>query len=145
MSEVQAKEMAGLMERLAKCEEEKDAIQATLTEKNKEISSIESAIRNHLLELGWDEFKCPLGEVKLREEFQVRMPPEDRKQELWEWMKEKGIFERYATVHAVSLKALFKAEREIAVHSGADPITFSLPGMEPATVFQVVKFRPVKK
>lgn len=146
MSDVRVQELSGLIEQLAQAESEKDGMEAALKEKNKEIARIESSLRGYLAELQWTEFTAPAGKVSLGETFNIKMPQgEEAKGELFSWMRKQGIYDKYATVHATALKALFKVERELALERGEDPVTFALPGMEPATVYEIVKFKPAKK
>lgn len=144
MGEITVKDLDSLIEQLRIKEEEKDKIEALLTEKNKEISSLELRATEVLKSLEREEYDSPFGKISFEEVFQVKQPADENKHLLWDWMKEKGIFERYAQVHATALKSLFKTERNIAIENGEDPITFALPGMEPATIFEKLKFRPKK-
>lgn len=144
MSDITIKQVDELLQKLAVLETEKDEISAVLTLKNKEISSLEFAITEVLESLGREEYDSPHGTAKIAEDLQVKQPSDENKHLLWEWMKAKGIFERYAQVHATSLKSLFKAERVIAIDNGEDPMTFALPGMEPATILRRLKFKAKK-
>lgn len=139
---VSLKQMDDLFKALTKLEKEKEEIQDSLKEKNKEIAIQELKISEILTSLERDEYESPVGKASFEVIFQVKNPSDENKHLLWEWMKEKGIFERYAQVHATSLKSLFKVERDIAIENGEDPMTFALPGMEPATIFKKLKFKP---
>lgn len=144
-TQISVKELDSILETLGKLESEKDVIEETLKAKNKEISSVELRVTEVLKSLEREEYDCPHGKVSFEEVFNVKMPLEDQKELLWNWMREKGIYDRYATVHATSLKSLFKAERNAAIQNGEDPLTFALPGMEPATIFEKIKFKPKRK
>lgn len=144
MSEITIKQVDDLLKQLALLEDEKETITQILTAKNKEIASLEWKLTEVLDSLERDEYESPFGKVSISPEFQVRQPLDENKHLLWGWMKEKGIFERYAQVHAGALKSLFKEERAIAIENGEDPMTFTLPGMEPATIFRKLKFKPKK-
>lgn len=136
------KQVDDLFKELTGLEVAKEEISETLKNKNKEIAALEAKITEVLVSLERDSYESPFGKASFVEEFQVRQPADERKHLLWEWMKEKGIFERYAQVHATALKSLFKMERTLAIENGEDPITFALPGMEPATIFRKLKFKP---
>lgn len=101
-----------------------------------------------LKDLNREDYKSPTGSISIRHLLQVRMPQSpERKAELWAWMREKGIYDRYATVQANSLKSLFEAEMAIAQREQGDsfdPVLFALPGMDPATFFDDLKFTPSK-
>lgn len=144
-TQITVKELDTLLEQLGKLEDEKEAISESLKAKNKEISSLELRITEVLKSLEREEYDSPHGKCSFEEVFNVKMPTEENKEQLWAWMREKGIYDRYATVHATSLKSLFRAERNIAIENGEDPLTFALPGMEPATIFEKLNFKPKKK
>lgn len=142
---ISVKELDSVLETLAQLETEKDVIAETLKEKNKQISSVELRVTEVLRSLEREEYDSPHGKVTFEEVFNVKMPSDETKEQLWTWMREKGIYDRYASVHATSLKSLFKAERNAAIQNGEDPLTFALPGMEPATIFEKIKFKPKRK
>lgn len=144
MAEVSVKVMDDLLALLKSREEAKDAIEADLKEMNKEISSLQIRATELLKSLDREEYDGPHGKISFETVFNVKQPTDENKHLLWDWMRERGIFERYASVNAISLKSLFKAERNAAIEAGEDPMTFSLPGMEPATIFEKLKFRPKK-
>lgn len=145
---VSTEDLAFVMGQLSEKQAELNALEAEVTKANKVIMRMKSILTSVMKDLGWDEFKSPHGSVKITPQLQVKMPQSpEAKAELWAWMREKGIYDRYATVHAVSLKALFKAEMEVAkAEQGEDfdPIGFHLPGMDPATYFEDLKFTPPK-
>ncbi len=137
-------DLDNLVEEIHKKREEKEVIEETLSTKNKEISSLETRATEALKSLEREEYDSPYGKIEFETIFQVKNPTDDNKHLLWGWMRERGIFDRYAQVHATALKSLFKTERDIAIANGEDPITFTLPGMEPATIFEKLKFKPKK-
>lgn len=141
MSDITIKQVDDLLKTLAQLEAEKDEIAEQLSHKNKAIAALEFQITEVLDSLDRKEYDSPYGKASISQEFQVKNPSDENKHLLWNWMKEKGIFDRYAQVHATSLKTLFKAERAIAIENGEDPMTFTLPGMEPATIFRKLKFK----
>lgn len=145
MSEVTIKQVDEMLAKLHSLEDDKEAIELALTEKNKEISALSGKLSEVLDSLERTEYTSPFGKVSFEEVFQVKNPPDEKKHLLWDWMRERGIFDKYATVHATALKSLFKAERANAIDSGEDPMTFALPGMDPATIFRRIKFKPNKK
>lgn len=137
-------DLDNLIKELGAKEKEKDCIEAQLKEKNKEISSLELKVTEILKGLEREDYDSPYGKISFETVFNVRMPTDEKKHLLWDWMREREIFDRYATVHATALKSLFKAERDAAIENGEDPLTFALPGMDPATIFEKLKFRPKK-
>jgi hypothetical protein len=142
---ITVKDLDELIKQIAEREVEKDALAELVKAKNKEISSLELRATEVLKSLEREEYDCPHGKISFEEVFNVKNPTDEKKHLLWDWMREKGIFDKYAQVHATSLKSLFKAERNIAIEGGADPLTFALPGMEPATIFEKLNFKPKRK
>ncbi len=143
-SEITVADLDNLVEKISKLEDQKEIIEISLKEKNKEISLLEMRAIEILKSLERESYSSPYGSITIKPVMNIVQPEEDRKHELWEWMRTKGIFERYATVNSNSLKALFKKERELAIENGGDPITFALPGMVPATFFKKLEFKAKK-
>ncbi len=137
-------DLDALVAQIAEKERYKDAVELQLKELNKAIMALETRATEILKSLGRKSYDSPWGSIGIDNIMQVVQPSDDRKEELWAWMREKGIFDRYASVNSNSLRALFKRERELAIENGEDPLTFALPGMVPATFFQKLKFRPSK-
>lgn len=144
-SEITVKDLDDLLMKIRELQVKRDEAAEVVTGFNKEINTLEVRASEVLIALERDEYSCPAGEVFFEEVFNVKNPTDENKHLLWDWMKERDIFERYAQVHATSLKTLFKKELQIAMESGeGDPITFALPGMEPATIFRKIKFKAKK-
>lgn len=137
-------ELDGVIAELAQKEAEAEEISLQLKAKNKEIAALEAKISSVLELLERDEYDCPVGKISIEEILSVKNPSDENKHLLWSWMREKGVYDRYAQVHATALKSLFKEELALAIKNGEDPLTFALPGMEPATFFRKIKFKPRK-
>ncbi len=146
MTSVTVEDLDKLVSEIADKEKDIDIIEAELKEKNKAVAELKMQAVGYLKELGREKYAAPFGTVSLTEHWSVKMPttPENKEQ-LFNWMREKGIFDSYATVNSNSLKALFKSERDLAVKEGQDPLLFVLPGLEPATVFEGLKFTKAKE
>ena len=124
---------------------EKEVIAEQLKEKNKELIAIEGRVTAYLKELGRENFDSPFGKCELFQDEYVKMPdgPEE-KAKFFGWLKENAIFDKYATVNSNSLNALFFRERATAVEQGADPMTWTLPGLSVPTIHERSKIK-VKK
>lgn len=143
MSDVKVKELQAVIQEIQVNEDSVEALENSIKEHNKILASLRAKATGYLVELGWNEFDCPLGKIKMVERWQTKAPSSvEDKAKLFGWMRERGIYDKYATVHAVALRSLFLAEREVALENGEDPVTFALPGMEPATLFEDLKFTP---
>ena len=127
-------------------EEAAEKVQEQLAAMNKEIASLYSKATGYLEELGQDSFSTPYGSLEIITKRQVRIPQtEEDKLKLFEWMKEREIFNRYATVNSVSLQALYKAEYAEAEKQGEDMMIWSIPGIQPAQLYRTTKIRKSKK
>jgi hypothetical protein len=94
---------------------------------------------------GWkskpENYKAPGGTVYIKRIWQVKAPATDEdKAKLFDWLRQEGIFDRYATVNSNSLRALYMAEWEEAKKRG-EGLEFSLPGVAPATLFETTETR----
>lgn len=143
---VTVKDLDNLVREIAAKRAEIEELETQTTAKNKELASLQAKAHNYLRELGRDDFKSPFGTLAIRQVWQVTNPKtEEEKAALFSWMRERGIYDRYATVHATALKSLFLAEREAYVKDGGDPMLFTLPGMEPAKLFETANFTKPRK
>lgn len=141
MSLVTVSDLDNLVEQIATIKKEIEAMEAAATLKNKELAVLQGKAFNYLRELDREDYKSPFGNLSIKTVYQVKNPQTDEdKKSLFDWMREKGIYEKYAQVHASALKSLFLAEREEYIKQGNDPMLFSLPGMAPATMFETVNF-----
>lgn len=121
---------------------EKDVIAAQLKEKNKELIAIEGRVTAYLKELGRENFESKDGKCELFQDEYVKMPDgADEKAKFFGWLKEQEIFDKYATVNSNSLNALFFRERDAAVKTGADPMTWTLPGLTVPTIHERSKIK----
>lgn len=149
MSEVKkvtVEELDQLLANLAGLNQEKEDIAEALKEKNKEIFALELSAKNYLIELGRTDYDSPHGKGSLKEDFSVKLPQgPDNKKLLWDYMRAEGVYDAYATIHATAYKSYYKTKRDEAVEKGEDPMTFALPGTDPAAVFEVFKFKAKKQ
>ena len=140
MTEVTVAGLDALVAKYRMIEAAIDSLEEQIKPFNKELQGVKSEIATHLAELDREEYVSPHGKVKTVQRWQTKMPQTvEAKALLWEWMRAKGIYDAYATVHATALNSLFLKERELAVEEGGDQLTFALPGMDPATLFEDIK------
>lgn len=138
---VTVKDLDQLIQDIASKKAEIDALSEQTTQKNKELGLLQTKAFNYLRELNRDDFKSPLGTLSIKKVWNVTNPKtEEDKAALFEWMREKGIYDAYATVNANSLKSLYLAEREAYIKEGGDPMLFNIPGMEQAKLFEIAQF-----
>lgn len=123
-------ELNKLLEQYVRLDAEKEALEAQVTEKNKELATVEGRVTAYLKELGQDEFNSPLAKCEIVEKWRVNLPAGDiAKKEFFDHLRERGIFDKYATVQSNSLNALYFRDQAEYVRQGGDPMLFSMPGI----------------
>lgn len=112
--------------------------EAALSTVNKEIMAIEAKLVAYLKVLCRKEYKHPRGTVKIVNKWRVNGPQTDAdKAQLFAWLKERGIYDKYATVNVASLNALYLAEWEALKKTDpAAALTFSMPGIGDPKLFE---------
>ena len=82
-----------------------------------------------------------LTEILIKQKWRVNMPADDHaKRELFQHLREREIFDKYATVNSNSLNALFMRDWEEAKERG-EGVTFSMPGIEAPKLFEALDFK----
>lgn len=144
MSEVTVAELDGLISQLAAKEKECDAQSEVTKLLNKEYMAIEGRIVNYMKELKREQYDSPFGKFKIKEKWRVNLPESDQeKRELFDHLRERGIFDKYATVNSNSLNALYMADWREAESRG-EGMTFTMPGVPAPKVYEQLQFKPVK-
>ncbi len=122
-----------------------EAFNAQLTEKNKELMRLDAQITAALKDLNREDYKSRAGTVTLSTKWRVNLPQTDQdKKEFFDWLRERGIFDKFATVNSNSLNSLYMAEWEAAKKRG-EGMEFSVPGIGPAKSFQGVGYYKTRK
>ncbi len=113
---------------------------------NKEIASIENMLANYLKALNRTDYKHASGTVTAAKKWRVNMPETDAdKANLFGWLRERGIFDKYATVNSNSLNSLYMAEWEkVKRESPLDALTFTIPGIGAPKLFESIQKRKGK-
>lgn len=98
------------------------------SEANKVFENTKSRILSIFQEFGKTSYSTGRGNVVRVKRFNVTMPKEPKaKTALFNYLKEKDVFESLVTVHASTLNSFFKAEMESAIENGATK--FEMPGV----------------
>jgi len=126
---------------------EVDEATAAKTKLENELRALKTVVILHLKELDRSNYAGGRGSVTMSEKRNVTMPKDvEHKNMLWSWMRDRDIFDQYATVNSRSLNALYKAEYQAALEKGPDALmTFSLPGIEAPTVHEDLTIRKSRK
>lgn len=142
---VTVEELDKLLAEYTRVEEEKEQLALQVTEKNKELSRIEFRVTAFLEELGRQKFESPIAKCEIKEEWRVNMPADDvAKAALFQHLRERGIFDAYATVNSQSLNALYRKDLAEAEARG-EAMTFTMPGIEAPKILKRTKIKPLRK
>lgn len=114
---------------------------------NKTVMRLEQKAGSYLKALKREDYISPYGVVQIMGKWSVRMPKDDESKMLtFGWLKEKGIFERYATVNVRSLNSLYMKEWEAAKKKDPDAwMTFSIPGVDAPVFDEFTKIKSNNK
>ncbi len=143
---VTVKELDDLLSQVAKLEGEADAIDELVKAKNKEIHTLLWRAAAYCEELGRTEYDTPFGKFEIIDEERVKLPVDDLdKKAFFQHLRDREIFDKYATVNAASFKALFFADRRAFVAQGGDAMLFRMPGIGPVMFDKKPNFKVTKK
>lgn len=105
---------------------EKEKLAAT---ENGKLFALEQKAALYLDELGRKDYVCPSGRIKLAKGWHFNLPETpEKKAQFFDYLREKGLFDHYATVNSASYNAFCKAEMELAKEDGRG-LEFALPGV----------------
>lgn len=133
-----------VLKSIALQQEKIEVKEAELTELNKELARLEGKATNYLNELGRTEYDSPHGKGIIEQKWRVNLPSTDlEKKDFFEYLREKGIFDKYATVNSNSLNSLYMSEWNNAKKEG-EGMTFNMPGIGAPKLFEKFKLKPKK-
>jgi len=139
-SEVTIKELKNLCEKYREVRAKKAELEAQVKEVNKEKASIEAKMVEYLTENEMRNFSGEFGQIILTKRVSVRQPanPED-KEAFYNWLKEKGDFERLISVNSRTLTKYVRDEIDIKKSEGQ--YGFVPPGLKEPETTQTVTFK----
>lgn len=89
-------------------------------------------------------YKSEAGTFTIVEKTRVSIPQTNEdKEALFRWLRDRGLYEAYATVNSNAINSLFNEEYEQVKRSG-DPeqiMNFSIPGLSQPKVHEIISFR----
>lgn len=142
--QVTVAELDALIEKLADCSKRCDAKEDEMKALNKEYASLEGKIAAHMEELNRQKYDSPHGKFQVNEKWRVNMPQTDAdKAAFFDHLRERGIFDKLATVNSNSLNALYMRDWEEAKDRG-EGMLFNMPGVPAPTRFVKLDFKPNK-
>ena len=137
-------ELDGLVKQIFDKRVEIEAADLVSTGLNKELLALKAKAVLYLKDLGRENFSSPHGTVSINQKWRVNLPSTDGdKAALFEWLRERGIFDKYATVNSNSLNSLYMAEWEAAKQAG-EGMTFAMPGIGEARLFEDLGIRKAR-
>jgi hypothetical protein len=100
-----------------------------VTLENKKLAALEAKGVAYLEALGRESYKHPRGTISIKESWRFNLPATDEdKFAFFTWLRERGLYDKYATVNSNSYNSLLLTEWEIAQHEGR-AMEFSVPGV----------------
>jgi len=97
---------------------------------NSDLFALKEKAVVYLKELDRRDYKAERGTISIKSRWRVNMPANDQlKAELFDHLRERGLFDKYATVNSMSLNSLYKEDWEEAKRKG-EGMEFSMPGLE---------------
>lgn len=105
------------------------------------LDEIEKRILTTLEALNLRSFKTEFGNVETRRRESVRVPQGDRREEFFNYLKERGIFDAMITVNSQTLNGWYKAESENAMKESKMLI---IPGIEMPTAITTLVLKKTK-
>lgn len=107
-----------------------------LSVENKKLSAMQSKALAYLVELDREKYQSPTGTISVKDEWRFRLPETlEEKLQFFEHLKERGMFDQYATVNANSYNSYLNKEWEIAREEGRG-MEFKVPGVPEPTFFR---------
>lgn len=138
------KELDELLFKMAEKEKEIDLAKAQLTERNKEFNTLQFRAIDFLREAERESYDSPAGKIEMKETWRVNLPENDiEKTKFFTFLREQGLFDKYATVNSNSLNALYRGYWEEAKAKG-EGMTFTLPGIGAPKIDRTPKFKAAK-
>ena len=118
-----------------------DVIKTDLRKEELRLTIIMESLLPMLKDVDMKSFEVPdFGKVVVDTKISVKVPKDpEKKQEFFNYLKEKGVFEPMATIHSATLNSFYNAELEVAREEGhAD---FNIPGLEPSGEWTKLRFK----
>jgi hypothetical protein len=133
-------EISALADKIAEIRSKLDKLESETSLLNKEKYEAEVELISSLEASGLDSFKGSQGNYSVINRMSVKVPasPEE-KAEFFNWLREKGLFEAYATVNSQSLNKLYRESIEEAAEQGV--ADFKIPGIGEPNFSKTLSFR----
>lgn len=129
-----------LIESAYKLKEEKEDFEALAENVGEKLSAIQAQLLEYMEHFEKTSYKSKWGTIIAATQLSVKTPKDpDQKAKFFEYLAEKGIKDDLLSVNSKTLNSFYNAEFEAARSAGADE--FSMPGIEPPTVYKKIQMR----
>jgi hypothetical protein len=121
-----------LRERIKELADEEKEVQESLR-------NVKGKLLTYLAHFQLPKYQSKLGTIFTKKTYSVRVPKdESSRAQFFEFLKTEGIFDELITVNSRTLNSLYNERLEQAKDAGE---SFSMPGIEPPTMFEDVQFK----
>lgn len=137
----QIKELGDLIAAMVEQRKKIEELEKPVTEANKTLAAMEQKAASYLEELGWESFKSPFGTISVKDEWRFALPQTDEdKLAFFNYLRERGVYDKYATVHSTAYNSFCKAEWDVAKSEGRG-FDFKLPGVPEPKLYRKLSLR----
>lgn len=137
---VTLQQLEALVSETYKLQDECDAIETSLKEKQKILNNCKGRLLSIFQEFNKSNYRTHRGLIIRQKRFTVMHPKDPAsKKAFFDWLKQKKVFEEVVTVHSQTLNSLYKAEMQAAIDAGQTD--FSIPGIEEPKYVETLALR----
>lgn len=117
-----------------------DELEAEAKVYSKELEAAKGSILSYMKHFEKEKYVHGGATFYTQQRFTVSMPKSDeQRQEFFDYLKEREIFEETITVHSQTLNSFYKSEMEKAVEEGN--VDFKIPGLEEPKLVEILVIR----
>lgn len=141
MSEdVTLREFEALIENAYILDKRKEELELAAEAIGLELGQLKTKLLTFMEQFEKTSYKSKFGNIIRVQKSSVKVPKDpESKAKFFEYLDQKGIKDDILTVNSNTLNSFYKAEKESAIAAGAEE--FSIPGLEPPTVFFQLQMR----
>lgn len=111
-------------------------VEDILSTENKKLAELQANATSYLNELDRENYKSDYGTIYVQNVWSWTLPKtEEDKTKFFGYLKDKGLFDKYATVNHAAYNAYLKEEFAAAKEDGRG-MDFSIPGVPEPTLFK---------
>lgn len=131
-----------MVERLSSLRDKKKLIEDELSTVNIEIEGINRSLVDLLVQHELSSYRAPAGLVTVAPLFNAKLPQGPDKTTFFDYLKERGDFDRLASIHSATFTSYIKEQYELARERGeGEP---KIPGVSEVKTLLRLSFRKSK-